>query len=73
MEETMITEARLIDIEIRVARQDDLVDTLNRMVYQQQKKIDELEALCTALARHVKDLRAADGGQGDANEKPPHY
>jgi SlyX protein len=69
----MTTESRLVDIEIRVARQDDLVDTLNQMVYQQQKKIDELEALCTALARHVKDLRAAEAGQGDANEKPPHY
>jgi SlyX protein len=69
----MITEDRLVDIEIRVARQDDLVDTLNQMVYRQQKKIEELEALCSALARHMKDLRAADAGQGDLNEKPPHY
>jgi SlyX protein len=69
----MTTEERLVEIEIRVARQDDLVDTLNQMVYRQQKKIEELEALCSALARHLKDMRGADGGQGDANEKPPHY
>lgn len=72
----MTIEDRLVDIEIKVARQEDLVDTLNRTIYEQQKKIDELEALCTALARHVKDMRdaARDGAQAaPINEKPPHY
>lgn len=65
-------EDRLVDLEIRIARQDDLTDTLNGMVYQQQKKIDELEALCSALARHIKDMRDA-AEASPANEKPPHY
>lgn len=70
----MTTEERLVDIEIRLARQDDLVDTLNKQVYQQQKKIDELEALCSALARHIKDIRdAAAAEPGATDEKPPHY
>lgn len=69
----MSTEDRLVEIEIRLARQDDLVDALNRLVYQQQKKIDELEALCTALARHVKDMRAATTAHSPGDEKPPHY
>lgn len=69
----MTTEDRLVDIEIKLARQDDLLDALNRTVYQQQKKIDELEALCTALARHIKDMRDAASERGPANEKPPHY
>lgn len=69
----MTTEDRLVDIEIKLARQDDLLDTLNRTVYQQQKKIDELEALCTALARHIKDMRDAASERGPVNEKPPHY
>lgn len=50
-----------------------MVDALNRMVYQQQKKLDELEALCSALARRIKDMREAATGQSPADEKPPHY
>lgn len=69
----MITEDRLVDIELKIAAQEDLVDTLNRMVYQQQKKIDELETLCTALARQLKDVRDSMNERGPANEKPPHY
>lgn len=69
----MSTEDRLVDIEIRLARQDDMVDTLNQLVYQQQKKIDELEALCSALARHIKDMRVAASEPGAIDEKPPHY
>lgn len=70
----MTTEERLIDMEIRVARQDDLVETLNTMVYQQQKKIAELEALCVALANRMREL-AVNSGQRNASvdERPPHY
>ncbi|GAB3542777.1 SlyX family protein [Noviherbaspirillum agri] len=69
----MTHDDRLVDIEIKIARQEDLVDTLNRTLYEQQKKIDELEALCTALARHIKEMREASTERGPANEKPPHY
>lgn len=69
----MITEDRMVDIELKIAAQEDLVDTLNRMVYQQQKKIDELETLCTALARQLKEVRDSMNERGPANEKPPHY
>lgn len=69
----MTHEDRMVDIEIKIARQEDLVDALNQMLYQQQKKIDELESLCTALARHIKEMRDASNERGPANEKPPHY
>jgi SlyX protein len=68
-----MTDDRIVDIEIKLARQEDLVDTLNQMVYQQQKKIDELEALCSALARRLKDLASAAAERNPLNEKPPHY
>ncbi len=68
----MNTEERLIEIEIKLARQEDLVDTLNQSVYRQQRKIEELEALCAALARHVREAREA-AAAGPGNEKPPHY
>jgi len=66
-------EERLVDIEIRIARQEDLIDALNKTVYHQQKKIDELESLCAALARHIKQMREAASEVGPANERPPHY
>lgn len=71
----MSDEARIMEIEIKVARQEDLLDTLNTLVYRQQQKIDQLETLCAALARLVKepasDNRANDGNSAD--ERPPHY
>lgn len=71
----MATEDRLVDVEIRIARQEDMLDALNNTVYQQQKKIDELEALCSALARHLKDLKdvTADAPSEALLERPPHY
>ena len=69
----MSDENRLVEIEIKIARHEDLVDTLNQTVYRQQKKIDELEALCAALARRVMDARSDEAGQSPAHERPPHY
>jgi SlyX protein len=66
-------ENRLVDIEIKLARQEDLVDALNQTIYRQQKKIDELEALCTALARRMQELRQGADERGPAHEIPPHY
>ncbi|PLC49900.1 SlyX protein [Pollutimonas subterranea] len=74
----MSIEERLIEIEIKLTGQEDLTQELNRLVYQQQKQIDELRMLCTAL---VKRLGEAGGDQGDPDpdtglytqEKPPHY
>jgi len=66
-------EERFIDIEIKLSRQEDLLETLNSMVYEQQKNIARLEGLCAALARQLKqvDSSAIDGGL--AHERPPHY
>ena len=68
-----MTEDRIVDIEIKLARQEDLVETLNQMVYQQQKKIDALESLCSALARRIKDMSSRDNEQAPIDERPPHY
>jgi SlyX protein len=69
-------EDRLADIEIALARQDDLLDTLNTTVWKQQRRIDELEALCAALAQRLAEAqrRIADAGaQQPVHEIPPHY
>lgn len=66
------TEDRFVDIEIKLAHQEDLVESLNERVYEQQKQIDKLEHMLSALAQHVRD-NPQSGNQGGANERPPHY
>lgn len=70
----MTNEERLIDLEIRITRQDDLVDTLNTQVYRQQLKIDELETLCIALATRLREFASsANERSATVDERPPHY
>ncbi|MDN4056704.1 SlyX family protein [Massilia sp. YIM B02769] len=64
-------EDRFVDIEIKLAQQEDLVDSLNGIVYQQARKIDQLEAMIAKLAEHIRNLQEA--GQNPINERPPHY
>lgn len=68
-----MAEDRLVDIEIKLSHQEDAVEELNKVVCQQQKKIDHLEAICEALIRHVKELSDSAAEQRTTNETPPHY
>jgi SlyX protein len=68
-----MTEERLTDIEIKLTHQENMVEELNKVVCQQQKKIDHLEAICEALIRHVKELSDSAAEQRATNEPPPHY
>ncbi|MGJ7917413.1 SlyX family protein [Massilia sp. LXY-6] len=67
----MSDEDRIIDIEIKLAHQENLVESLNQTIYEQGRRIDQLEAMVAKLAEHIRTLR--DAGQGPVNEKPPHY
>lgn len=72
----MDTEQRLADMELKLVAQDDLLDALNTTVYRQQNKIDELESLCTALAKRLKEISvsmAANHTDAPIDERPPHY
>ena len=66
------TEERFINIEIKLAEQEDLVDTLNKTVYEQARRIDQLEEIIAKLADHVRT--ASQNGPGVLpHERPPHY
>ena len=62
-------EERLIDLEIRITRQEDMIDELNKTVYQQQLKIDNVEAILKEMASRIVELE----NDNPLNEKPPHY
>ena len=66
-------EERLENIETKISYQEDQIDALNKTVYQQQQKLDQLEEICRALARHIQALAEAGNEGKSANERPPHY
>ncbi len=68
----MDQDARFVAIEIKLAHQEDLVDSLNDVVYQQTRRIDQLEAMVNALAEHIRNAAQSAPG-GAAHEVPPHY
>ncbi len=67
----MSHEDRFVDIEIKLAHQEDLVESLNQIVYQQARRVDQLEAMVAKLAEHIRT--SAQNGQGPVNDRPPHY
>lgn len=67
----MSHEERFVDIEIKLAHQEDLVESLNQVVYQQARRIDQLEAMVGQLAEHIRNN--AQSGPNILNERPPHY
>ena len=69
-----MSEERLEKIEIKIAFQEDLIEELNKTIYQQQKKLERLEATCGALARHFSSLAdPVNKNIPEASERPPHY
>lgn len=68
-----MSEQRLADIETKIVFLEDQVEELNKTIYQQQQKMDRLEAICEALARQMRSLAETGNGKEATNERPPHY
>ena len=67
----MSNEDRFVDIEIKLAHQEDMVESLNEVVIQQSRRIGQLEAMVSQLAEHIRNN--AQSGANPVNEPPPHY
>jgi len=68
-----MSEERLVDIESRLAHQDQLLIELNDVVTQQQEKIMNLEELCRSLVDRVRSMGDAMPADSSRDERPPHY
>lgn len=71
-----MNEERLIEIETRIAFQEETIKSLSEVMYEQQQKIDELANLYTSLAKEKEEKKQNKPtlDQGDLiHEKPPHY
>ncbi|TCV86713.1 SlyX family protein [Sulfurirhabdus autotrophica] len=69
----MTIEDRFIQMEVKISFQEDTVQELNKVVCQQQKMLDQLEATCRFLLSQVKDLSDTASENKVSNERPPHY
>ncbi|UZR27862.1 SlyX family protein [Methylococcus mesophilus] len=68
------SEARLVDIETKLAYLEDTVLALNDVVTRQQKQIDQFETKIRLLVERVQQMSIlAETAAPAADEKPPHY
>lgn len=67
-----MSDARLTDLEIRLAWQEDLLRTLEDTLHAQQTRVGELEAFCRQLAERLRALQDGQDASPD-DGPPPHY
>ena len=68
-----MSEDRLVDIEVKLAHQEQLLTDLDDIVTQQQAKIMQLEELGTSLVDRVRSIGEAMPEGEAMDERPPHY
>ncbi len=68
----MELEFRLIDLETKIAFQDQVIEDLNAVVIGQQKQIDQLEKAFALFKSQVHSVQSGDN-EIRPHEKPPHY
>ena len=66
---TPSTEQRLIDLETRIAFQEDSIQALSDELYRQQKEMDRLQQLCNLMLQQLQQGTSSE----PIDEKPPHY
>ncbi len=68
-------EAQIIDLQARLAYQDDALLKLSDVLARQQQQIDQLTRAVSKLGEQWHSLRLESGAEQalDADEKPPHY
>jgi SlyX protein len=62
---------RIDAMEVRIAYQDDTIETLNATITAQWKQIDMLTRQMATLGERLTEAETAAGTPG--NERPPHY
>lgn len=66
-------ETRLVEIESKLAHQEQLLFELNEVLTDQQTQLMQLKELCAVLLERLRSV--ADGGPDDSGQEqpPPHY
>ena len=69
----MTEDNRFINIETKLAYQEDLLQELNQVVITMQQQIDKLELRNQMLRDNLKQIEASLPSEANPNEQPPHY
>ncbi len=70
---------RMVDLEIKISFMQDLLETLNRQVYEQQRQLDQMTKAVQVLREqgstngNASRLDPSDDFTDPAAERPPHY
>lgn len=67
-----MTEARLTELETKLAFAEDLIETLNQTVFRQQEQLDSLQQQLRLLHQRMQESRP-DETHSPRDEIPPHY
>lgn len=68
-----MSEERLVDIEVKLAHQEQSLIELNDVITKQQEKIMKLDELCGFLVDRIRSIGESSPGDASGNEQPPHY
>lgn len=66
-------ENQIVDLETRLAFQDDHVTKLNDIVVQQQRQLDELRLEVNSLGKHLRTALPSLLATQNEETPPPHY
>ncbi len=69
----MPTEARLTDLEAKIAHQEQSILELSEEIYRQQKQLTRLEQTCQTLLDQARAISESRGPANPGPEQPPHY
>ena len=69
----MNDDQRLIEIETKIAYQEDLIQALNQTVIRLQQQVDKLELNNQQLRDNLKQMQAQPPSEQTPNEIPPYY
>ncbi len=69
----LMSDDRLIEIESKLAYQEQTLIELNDALAKQQESIMTLEKLCASMAERVRSMGDAEVSAPPGDERPPHY
>jgi SlyX protein len=68
-----MTADRLVEIETKLAHQEQLLIELNDALANQQDSIMTLERLCASITERLRSLSDGESTSPPEDERPPHY
>ena len=66
-------EQRVIDIETKLAHQEQMLMELDDALMTQQSTIMTLERMCASMAERMQSLGGDETATPPGDERPPHY